>query len=207
MNKTLPVAYFDDLYAADRDPWGFESRWYEHRKHACTLAALPEPRYRSAFEPGCSGGVFSARLAAHCEQLLCCDIAEEPVRSARRRLSDVAAHANVVVRRLTVPHEWPTGPFDLIVISELAYYFDGDDRRRLWDHVAGTLEPGGTLVTVHWRHPVAEYPATGDAVHDELAARPEFGRLAQHQETDFLLDVHQRIPPPVRSVAQHARLV
>lgn len=204
MSKSLPVTYFDDLYAANGDPWGFESRWYEHRKYACTLASLPEPRYRSAFEPGCSGGMLSAGLAARCEQLLCCDIAEEPVRAARRRLE---AHAHVVVQRLAVPHDWPSGSFDLIVISELAYYFDGDDRRRLWDRVADTLEPGGTLVTVHWRHPVAEYPASGDAVHAELAVRPEFGCLAHHQETDFLLDVHQRIPPPARSVAQRAGLV
>ncbi|MGH3935238.1 MAG: SAM-dependent methyltransferase [Pseudonocardiaceae bacterium] len=203
MSKSLPVAYFDDLYAASGDPWGFESRWYERRKFACTLAALPRPRYRSAFEPGCSGGVLSAGLAAQCEQLLCCDIAEEPVRAARRRLT---AHANVAVQRLAVPRDWPSGPFDLVVISELAYYFDDVDRGRLWDQVAGTLQPGGTLVTVHWRHPVAEYPTTGDAVHAELATRPEFGRLAHHRETDFLLEVHERIPPPARSVAQRAGL-
>ena len=40
---TLAAGYFDRLYAADPDPWGFTSRWYEQRKYALTVAALPAP--------------------------------------------------------------------------------------------------------------------------------------------------------------------
>jgi hypothetical protein len=39
-------AYFDDRFAGDPDPWGFDRRWYERRKHTLTVAALPAPRYR-----------------------------------------------------------------------------------------------------------------------------------------------------------------
>ena len=31
---TLPPAYFDAMYQAAADPWGFEDRWYEQRKYA-----------------------------------------------------------------------------------------------------------------------------------------------------------------------------
>ena len=58
--------YFEQIYDHDPDPWGFESRWYEHRKYALTMAALPEPHYRSAFEPGCSIGVLTDLLAPRC---------------------------------------------------------------------------------------------------------------------------------------------
>jgi hypothetical protein len=53
---TLPPAYFDAMYQAAADPWGFGDRWYEQRKYAVSLAMLPAVRYRSAFEPGCSIG-------------------------------------------------------------------------------------------------------------------------------------------------------
>ena len=46
--------YFDGLFAGNDDPWAFRQRWYEQRKRAITLAALPRPRYRSVFEPGLS---------------------------------------------------------------------------------------------------------------------------------------------------------
>ena len=58
---TLSPSYFDDMYAANRDPWSLASRWYEQRKYAVTLACLTRPRYRRAFEPGCSIGVLTER--------------------------------------------------------------------------------------------------------------------------------------------------
>lgn len=35
--------YFASMYARDPDPWGFDTTWYERRKYALTLAALPAP--------------------------------------------------------------------------------------------------------------------------------------------------------------------
>ncbi|MFE7421819.1 hypothetical protein [Rhodococcus sp. NPDC057529] len=61
-------SYFDAMYAASPDPWGFGDRWYEQRKYALTLAALPRPRYRRAFEPGCSIGILTAALAHRCDE-------------------------------------------------------------------------------------------------------------------------------------------
>ena len=61
---TLDPGYFRDCYAASADPWGLAERWYEARKYALSLALLPAERYGAAFEPGCSIGVLTARLAA-----------------------------------------------------------------------------------------------------------------------------------------------
>lgn len=200
---SLGREFFDAMYADTIDPWGFESRWYEQRKYACTLAALPSRRYRSAFEPGCSVGVLSALLAPRCDELLCWDIADAPVAAARERL---AGQSHVTVERGAVPAEWPDGPFDLVVVSEIGTYFDADARDELWAAVTRTLEPGGTLVAVHWREPVPEYVTTGDNVHAELATWPGLDRLVSHVEADFRLDVCQRVPPPARSVAEREGL-
>ena len=59
---TLQAGYFDSMYAASPDPWGLQSRWYEARKYAISVAMLPQRRYARAFEPGCSIGVLTELL-------------------------------------------------------------------------------------------------------------------------------------------------
>ena len=119
---TLCASYFDGMYADSADPWGFTSRWYEARKYAITMAMLPKERYRDAFEPGCSIGVLSDLLAPRCGSLLCCDIAPAAVKAAAER---TVAHGHVEVQQRTLPGDWPEGQFDLIVLSEILYYFAG----------------------------------------------------------------------------------
>lgn len=199
---TLPAAYFDRMYAADRDPWGFESRWYEQRKYDLTRACLPHPSYRSGLEIGCSIGVLTAALARRCDALVAVDVSAAAVAVASERL---VGEPHVEIRQLGVPGEWPDGEFDLIVLSEIGYYFDTADLALLLDRVQASLTADGALVAVHWRHPVAEYPLTGDQVHDRIGGRGELGRLAAHLEADFILEVFGR--SPVTSVAQANGLV
>ena len=184
---TVSASYFDDMYASSPDPWGFTSRWYEARKQAITVSLLPRARYRDAFEPGCSIGVLSALLAPRCEYLLSCDIAAAAVKAATER---TAGHAHVEVQQRALPEDWPGGQFDLVVLSEILYYFAGSDLDHMLDLAVAALRPGATLLAVHWRHPVAEYPRSGDDVHAALAARPELTRLARHTEADFLAEAY-----------------
>jgi hypothetical protein len=184
---TVCASYFDDMYAGSPDPWGFTSRWYEARKHAITVAMLPRANYRDAFEPGCSIGVLSDLLAPRCEHLLSCDIAPAAVKAAAER---TAGHRHVEVQRRALPEDWPEGQFDLIILSEILYYFAGSDLDQVLDLAVAALRPGATLLAVHWRHPVAEHPRSGDDVHTVLAARPELARLAQHTEPDFIAEAY-----------------
>jgi trans-aconitate methyltransferase len=201
---TLGAGYFDAMYEAAPDPWGFEDRWYEQRKYAISLAQLPDRRYRRAFEPGCSIGVLTAMLAGRCDRLLSWDVAAGAVRAAAGRTRDLP---NVRVERRQIPHEWPEGRFDLIVFSEILYYLGDRDLEQVLDYGVHALEPGGTLLAVHWRHPVADYPRSGDDVHRALAARAGLARLVSHQEEDFLAEVYRRADGRPVSVARAAGLV
>lgn len=201
---TTPLSYFESMYAADPDPWSFDTRWYDARKHALTAAAPTRPRYRSAFEPGCSTGRLTALLAPRCDRLLAVDAVASAVGTAAAR---VAALPHVTVREGRIPGDWPAGErFDLIVLSEIGYYFDDADLAVLLDHAVGSLEPGGDLVAVHWRRPVAEHFRGGDDVHAALAGRPGLARQSRLEEPDFLLEVFTRVPPEARSVAQRENL-
>ena len=188
---SLPPRYFDDLYATHDDPWGFTDRWYEQRKRALLLASLPRPRFARAFEPGCSIGVLTAELAPRCESLLATDVAEKALEAAAAR---VAGAPGVVLERRRVPAQWPAGAFDLVVLSEVGYYCSGPDLEVLAERAASSLTPDGVLVACHWRHRVADYPVSGDAVHAALRARPGLEVLAEHVEEDFRLDVLVRAP-------------
>ena len=88
-----------------------------------------------------------------------------------------------------VPGDWPEGGFDLVVLSELLYYLSDDDRLRTVDLALGSLAPGGHLLAVHWRHPFAEAPTDGDAVHDALAADGRFTVERHEVDPDYRLDL------------------
>lgn len=195
---SLPATYFEGLYRSTGDPWSFRTRWYEQRKRALTLASLRRNRYRSCFEPGCSLGLLTAALAERCDAVLACDVSDRAVCAARETVDPVP---NVRLLRRSVPEWWPSGPFDLVVVSEIGYYFDPETVASLWRSARACLEPGGDLVTVHWRHPVEDYPLTGDTVHDLLANTGGLERTLRHEEPDFLLEVYTRVPPPAASVA------
>lgn len=200
---STPQGYFEQMYAATDDPWSFETRWYDNRKHTLTAAALPRARYRSAFEPGCSTGRLTARLAPRCDALLAVDAVGSAVATTARR---VAGQPHVSVAEARLPHDWPDGTFDLIVLSELGYYFDDADLDTLIARTLTGLEPGGDLVAVHWRRPVAEHVRPGDEVHARLASTPGLARTSRLEEADFLLEVFTRTPPAAVSVAQREGL-
>jgi SAM-dependent methyltransferase len=186
----LGPEYFERMYAASPDPWGFTSRWYEERKYALSAALLPSRRYHSAFEAGCSIGVFTAMLAPRCDRLLACDLSPAAVAAATER---TARFPQVRVEQRALPGDWPRqGGFDLVVLSEVLYYFAGTDLDRMLDHTVAGLRPGGSLLAVHWRHPVAEYPRGGDEVHHALAGRAGLTRLVEHRERDFVAEVYLR---------------
>lgn len=186
---SLPPAYFDELYARSHDPWGFEDRWYERRKRALTLALLPDERYGSAYEPGCSIGVLTRELADRCDDLLASDVAPAAVEAARTRCAGLT---NVTVVRARLPVGWPDRHFDLVVVSELGYYFDPPMTAVLAERAFGGAD---TVLAVHWRHPVHDYPQRGDEVHAAFGAAADehgFGLVASYRDEDHRAEAWSR---------------
>ncbi len=188
--------YFTEMYAADPDPWGFETRWYEQRKYALTLAALTRERYASVFEPGCSIGVLSAQLARRCDALLACDLVERAVDQARDRLATLATldggNALTEVHRWDAHDDWPEQTFDLVVVSEMLYYLDRPDAEAFMRRAVEHLDQDGEIVLVHWRQRVPEYPLTGDEAHEIACATAGLVVTGHYEDDDVRLDVLAR---------------
>lgn len=190
---SLPPSYFEDLYGRDPDPWRFATSGYERAKYAATLAALPRPRYSRALEVGCSIGVLTAQLAGRCDELLAVDVVEAALARARERCRDLPA---VAFERMRLPGEMPPGRFDLILLSEVAYYWDRADVALAAERLRDALEPGGDLLLVHWtgetNYPLSADEAVGLFV-DRLGSEAE--PLAASRHEGYRLDLLRRRPP------------
>ncbi|WP_420146574.1 class I SAM-dependent DNA methyltransferase [Spirosoma sp.] len=190
---SLPTTYFDDVYRANEDPWSFETSPYERAKYEATIAALPNAKYRNAFEIGCSIGVLSEMLAQRCDQLLSVDASELPLKAARQRM---APYKHVVVSRMSIPSEFPDNQFDLIVLSEVGYYLSLRDLEQARQKMVEHVEKEGHLLLVHWTPFVPDYPLTGDQVHEEFLKMAGEDKPLTHllnQRTDkYRLDLFKK---------------
>lgn len=190
--QSLPPSYFERIYAADPDPWQFETSEYEAKKYAATLAALPKPQYRSAFEIGGSIGVLTEQLAARCQSLLSIDVCEQAQARAKNRCCHLP---HVEFEILQVPHQYPDRSFDLTLVSEVGYYWGWDDLKTAQQQIASHLEPGGHLLLVHWTPRAQEYPLTGDEVHEAFLQQVgmTYRSLVNQREERYRLDLLERL--------------
>ena len=184
---SLAPEYFDQLYAQNADPWAFETSAYEAAKYAATLAALPRPRYANALELGCSIGVLTRQLAPRCGRLLATEVSEAALAQARTRCADLL---QVTFERRDVSAQFPDGRFDLILVSEVGYYFSQTDLESLRTKIAAALEPRGHLLLVHYTGET-NYPLTADAVYETFLAWEgrQWSRLAANRNDGYRLDL------------------
>jgi len=183
--------YFEGLYAESGDPWDFETSEYERNKYRRTLEVLGARRFPRALEAGASIGVFTEMLADRCDELLAVDVSERAVNAARERL---AGRRHVRVERRTLPEEMPDGPFDLIVASEVLYYFPREEMLLALRAFERELAQGGTLLAVHWRRETRTYPLQGDEVHELLVGHARLQNSKTIVERDYRLDLLENKP-------------
>jgi len=180
--------FFEDLYAGSEDPWDFATSDYEREKYAATFAALGDGRFARGLEVGCSIGVFTEQLAERCDELVGIDVSERALARAGTRLS---GHRNVTLEAATFPEETPPGPWDLVVCSEVLYYFDDAAFALAVERLRSALEDGATVLAVHWRPPTT-YPLRGDEVHDRLIAELGEWHTADGRRPRYRLDRFDR---------------
>ena len=193
----MPKSYFDDMYDNTPDPWGFDSSWYEARKYHLTVASLPRQRYRCGFEPGCANGALTELLAVRCDELYACDFVGDAVERAKDRLADLD---NVDVSVAQFPEGWPPGTGDLVVWSEMAYYLDAAGRTVAEKRLSEWLEPGGTLIAVHYTG-ATNYPMSGHEVGRWIDTFPCVARTATLTDEQFELIVWNKKPSTDASLA------
>jgi len=185
--QSLPASYFEALYAGDPDPWKFRTSPYEAEKYAATIAALPREHYGSALEIGCSIGVLTRMLAPRCGRLLALDGSARAIAAARRHCADLP---QVELLQREVPRQWPRGQHDLILLSEVVYYWDEADLAQVAALALRSLRPGGEVLLVHWTG-TTDYPLSGDAAVEGFirATAPGLRVVRQERAERYRLDL------------------
>ncbi len=175
---------FEEFYRTNADPWKFATSQYELGRYTETLAALSRPSYGTAFEPGCSVGVLTAQLARICRRVVAIDVSRSAVDRARRRC---AALPNAEIHRAdmctAISDNW-----DLVVFSEIGYYFRRDKLTEIAASMADRLRDGGEFVAVHWLGRSPDHVLHGDTVHEQLRASLPLRWLKGSRHPGFRID-------------------
>lgn len=180
---------FDALYRADADPWGVASTWYEQRKLAVLLSALPSERYQRGWEPGCGPGITTAALADRADELVATDSSQVAVGLARRRCRGLN---HVTIGHSTLPDVPVTPPVDLIVVAEFLYYVP--DLSACLDALWSAAAAGSHVVFMHWANKPDDAFRSGPEMHAEIAIDAidrDALRVVSHSDRDFTLDVYE----------------
>lgn len=159
-------------------------------RYRSILDALGGQRYVRAFEPGCSIGILTALLAPLCDRVEAIDISPTAVNRASERCRELA---NVNVACGALPESIPAGKFDLIVFSEIGYYFRRSRLMELGNRLISNISSSGTFLAAHWLGKSPDHLLTGDEAHDVLASIPGLRHVHAERHTGFRLDRWERL--------------
>jgi SAM-dependent methyltransferase len=195
--KSLGPKYFDDLYKADPDPWHFATSLYERDKYAATLETLKGRTFFSALEVGCSIGILTRQLAAHCRSLVAVDISDLAI---ARAFQNCRGLPHVSLRKAHIPSEWPDGVFDLILFSEILYFLNPEDIRRTAKCCIKSLIRDGLVLLINWTGET-DYPCAGDeaVAHFASAVKQRLRPILHRRQSKYridLLESHAESAPP-----------
>ncbi|WP_129358399.1 bifunctional PIG-L family deacetylase/class I SAM-dependent methyltransferase [Rothia uropygioeca] len=179
------VSPFDELHRFSEDPWETKSSWYEQRKRALTLAALPRPQYGTVLELGCSVGTLARDLLTRCNSVLAVDESADALARAR----DATVSDRIEWVRASVPEEWGEAVlgrhFDLVVLSEIGYFLSPGRLSRLGELIAASGT--STVLACHWTHPIMGWPMRAAGVHRILDEKLDLPRAVTIADPDFEL--------------------
>lgn len=188
--NTSSSDFFEAKYRQKADPWDFATSPYELSRYDAIIGALANRRYKRAFEPGCSIGVLTEKLAAICDAVDAIDFSYTAVEQARKRC---AALMNVVFLCASLLECGPFEGCDLIVLSEVGYYFSPQEWRERVEQMLSSLKPGASVLATHWLGTSSDHRISGDQVHEILQANSLL--CLQHSERNeaFRLDRWVRV--------------
>lgn len=187
-NEPWAPEAFEERYRRAPDPWDFGTSPYEQGRYEAIVASLPGEHYRSGYEPGCSIGELTWRLAQVCDALRAVDVSETAVARTAER---VRGMHGVTVGVASVDTDSTMG-HDLVVFSEIGYYFSLDELDRVLDRLVAAMVRGGDLVACNWLGHSPDHRLHGSVVHDRIAARTDLQPLTEATHDGFVIGAWRR---------------
>jgi trans-aconitate methyltransferase len=158
---------FEPWHHADPQTMRALSAEHERFRHQSMMGALSRRYYAHAFEPGCGAGELTAQLARSCDRVSAIDVLQSEVAHARVRC---APWGSADIRCADIRTYVPVDPVDLIVFSEIGYYFSAPELVHIARNLAARMIAGGEFIAAHWLNPGMNHALHADAVHCQLLA-------------------------------------
>ncbi len=181
----IKANFFESLYQNNPDPWHFASSTYElnRYKRICEIVHHQKPSY--VFEAGCSIGILTEQLAHLAEFVEAIDISSTATLAAQIRCCELR---NVRIQWGSLGNYSIPSKADLIILSEIGYYFSREEWRNIIKNIATTCTPPFYLLASHWLGTSADHILSGDEVHSIIHSLGIFELKHSERNKDFRLD-------------------
>ena len=166
-SDTRSADTFEGYLRADPQSRPALSAEHQRFRHQSIMGTLSRRYYAHAFEPGCGAGELTAQLARTCDRVSAIDV--RPSEAARAR-SRCAPWGSADVRCADIRTYVPEDPVDLIVFSEIGYYFSAPELIGIARNLVSRMMPGGEFIAAHWLNPGMDRVLHADAIHCQLLA-------------------------------------
>lgn len=187
--KSSSVPLFERRYRTRRGPVRDAAPFFEQDPLQIVEDSLLRDRYRVAFEPGCSTGALTARLATRCDRVIAQDVAAATVARAQRRCS---TYQNVRISAGDIATQLPDQELDLIVFCEMGFYFSASQLRMVARRMAERMGENAEFVAVHWLGRNADHRLNADQVHAVLGDELPLLSVKRVRYPQFRLDTWVR---------------
>lgn len=185
--SSIPIydhEHFERLYTSHIDPWSVLTSRYEREKFQATVDALHKPMYDHILELGCSIGGLTRLLAPRCKALTAVDTSTVALDRARK----LCAQPHIRFLQAHLPDGDWRGKYDLVVLSEVLYYFNVASLVRLAELLTHVVTPTTCFVVVHWTGET-DYPLSGDGAMDLFRDLMRAERTTHQRRTNYRLEV------------------
>lgn len=185
---------FDALYRQNPDPWQVRSSWYERRKRNLLLACLPKERYKYILELGCGTGEMTACLAQRAINVHAVDLSQIALKRCRHHLAGMDIN-NVQISCTRVPETWPIpdqAAFDLLVISEFAYYLEDTEIDGFIEQCQRSLVYGGDWLMCHYLPSFHDRRQDTLYLHQHITDVLKKKPIVSHNDESFLLNIWRK---------------
>jgi cyclopropane fatty-acyl-phospholipid synthase-like methyltransferase len=194
MIDTSSSQFFEQKYLETDDPWEFQGSTYEQARYEAILKALGSRRFAHAFEAGCSIGVLTEKLASRCERLTALDFSGAATEKARARCMHLP---QVEIICAPVESQPSFAAFDLVLFSEIGYYFTRPALNALIGRIVDETHAGTLLLASHWLGTSPDHRLNGKEVQSAFEPSPWLTRLQTETRRDdahagFQLDLWRR---------------
>lgn len=170
----------DHFFDSGGDPFGFDKSPNEQLKFQRTSEVSGNGNLGRVLEIGCAVGSFTELIAPRATHVVAIDVSEPAIEQATQRLQQ---YPHVKFETRTLPAEFPDGPFDLVIASDVLYYLPVRDVLVCLRQIEAALDPGGALVAVHYIPRVGTL-LNGNELHDLLAEHTTLSHTLE-ERTEF----------------------